>query len=132
MLDEVSTKDVPLQHIKLLWAQDMEQLKWLSDDLNLFDEADQMVLLERLEAGTTLFVGEYVRLFPSDASVVNVVIEYLITTAGLRAQEVSPLLREKANFARLLHLEKERHVLANRHHRQSVCELRFLEPVAVA
>lgn len=90
-------------HIALLDYWSSKRLVWLEQGLNLMDEDDQYVFLDRIE--------RHPDFVPEGASAVDVAIEYLLTRRRLMVQEISSALRlhDQCTRARLIHLAKVAH-----------------------
>lgn len=90
-------------HIKLLDFWSAKRVVWLEHGLNLSDESDQLVFLERIEQDS--------HLVPNGATPVDAAIEYLFVRKKLLVQQISPELRlhHKCTPGRLIHLAKEAH-----------------------
>lgn len=90
-------------HIELLDYWSSKRLVWLERGLNLKDEDDQNVFLDRIEQDQ--------HLVPDGAEAVDVAIEYLFTRRHLPVQEISGALRlhPQCTRARLIHLARVAH-----------------------
>lgn len=96
-------KEPRYTHIGLLDYWSSKRLVWLERGLNLKDEDDQNVFLDRIEQDQ--------HLVPDGAEPVDVVIEYLFTRRRLAVQEIGCALRlhPQCTRARLIHLAKVAH-----------------------